>query len=200
MQTIFLFVFPFINAILNRWPRGTYSWGPWVAAAVMAVLIFLITTNIFAAGAFFALYVAGESFGWGKFLAVIPHSYNKDYTQEMYLASKYYARDDGKNNGIHLLANLLCKEEKDFRGYAWWALVFRGLLWYAPILAALAGLGVVNIFVAPIAAIVIAFMFPICYNLTYKLFNDSYWTMGELLYGLVQGIVMAIALASGIYL
>lgn len=207
MQIILLFAYPFINAILNRWPRGTYSWGPFVTAAVLAVLIFLITWNYFAAGAFFAAYVAGESFGWGKWLSTVPYWNDKTITQEMYNNGTLMAgstptiqRDDGKNNGVHLLANLLCKEEKDFKGYAWWALVFRGLLWALPIYIALTALGAISIFFAPFAVILLAFAFPICYNLTFKMFGDSYWTMGELLYGLVQGVIMAIGLSFGVLL
>jgi len=150
--------------------------------------------NYVAAGAFFGLYVAGESFGWGKWLATVPMWNDKAYTQDMYMKSPHYARDDGKNNGVHLLANLLAKETKDFRSYAWYALMFRGLLWYAPIFTALAFIGVINWFALPLVAVV-AVMFPICYGLTYKLFGSKYWTMGELLYGFVQGVAMAIALA-----
>jgi len=207
MQTILLLLYPIVNSILNRWPRGTYSWGPWVAGAIMAGLIFAITWNYLAAGAFFVLYGAGESFGWGKWLSTVPYWKDKSITQEMYNngtlkagATPTIQRDDGKNNGVHLFANLLSKETKDFRSYAWWALFFRGILWQAPIFVVLAGLGVMSPFVVPFAIAILAAAFPISYGLTYKLFGDKYWTMGELLYGLIQGIVMAAALATGILL
>jgi hypothetical protein len=200
MQTILLLLYPIVNAILNRWPRGTYSWGPWVAGAIMAGLIFAITMNYLAAGAFFVLYGLGESFGWGKWLATVPFWKDKAYTQEMYLQSKLYPRDDGKNNGVHLFANLISDETKDFKSYAWWALFFRGILWQAPIFVVLAGLGVMSPFVVPFAIGILAIAFPVLYSMAYKLFGDKYWTMGELLYGLVQGLVMAAALATGILL
>ena len=208
MQTILLLLYPIFNSILNRYPRGTYSWGPWAVGPTMGLIIFLITSNYIAALAFVALYIAGESFGWGKWLAAIPIAHDKSFTQEMYNSGEVKAsniplieRKDGKSNGVHLLANLISKETEDFRSYAWYALMFRGLLWYAPIFGMFAFLGVANMFVAVIAAIVVAIMFPICYNLTYKLFGQAtYWPYGELLYGFVQGSAVAIALASGIYL
>jgi hypothetical protein len=207
MQTILIFIYPIINAILNRWPRGTFSWGPWAAGAVLASLIFLITSNPFAAGAFFVLYGVGESFGWGKWLATVPHWNNKAITQEMYNSGELKAsniplleRKDGKNNGVHLLANLVSKEMEDFRSYAWWALFFRGILWQAPIFIAFAFLGVINPFIVPFAIAILAFAFPLSYAATYKLFGGKYWTAGELLYGLIQGLVMAIALLVGTFL
>jgi hypothetical protein len=206
MKEILLLAYPVLNAILNRWPRGTYSWGPWVTGAILAGLIFLITSNYYAAGAFFVLYGAGESFGWGKWLASIPYWKNKSFTQEMYNSGAIQAsgiplleRKDGKNNGVHLLANLIAKETENFRSYAWWALFFRGILWHAPYYIALSLLGVINVFMMPIAIIILAFGFPIIYSLSFKIFGDKYWTMGELSYGLLQGIVMAVALYTGVY-
>jgi len=202
MQTILLVLYPIINAILNRWPRGTYSWGPWVAAAVLSVMIFLVTSNYIAAGVFFATYVAGESFGWGKWLATIPYWNDKSFTQEMYNTGEVKAsgiplleRDDGKNNGVHLLANLCAKETKNFRSYAWYALMFRGALWYTPILIGLAFTGAINPFIVPFALTIIAVLFPIIYGLTHRLFGNAYWKMGELMYGFVQGLVIAGSLA-----
>lgn len=189
-----LLLYPIVNSILNRWPRGTYSWGPWVAAAVLSVMVFLITSNYIAAGAFFAAYVVGESFGWGKWLATIPYWKDKSYTQEMYMKSPWYARDDGKNNGVHFLANLCAKETKDFRAYAWYALMFRGALWYAPILIALTFAGVISPISVLFDITIIAVAFPIVYGKAYDLFGKSYWTMGELIYGFVQGAVVAISL------
>lgn len=207
MQTMLLFLYPIVNSILNRWPRGTFNWGPWVASAVLAVLIFLITSNYYAAGAFFVLYAVGESFGWGKWLATVPHWDNKAVTQEMYNSGSLTAsgipllqRKDGKNNGVHLLANLISKETEDFKSYAWWALFFRGILWQAPIFIALSFLGVISPFVVPFAIAIVAFGFPLSYAATYKVFGEKYWTAGELLYGLIQGLVMAIALSIGIVL
>jgi len=207
MQTILLFLYPIVNSIMNRWPRGTFSWGSWVTGAVLAVLIFLITSNLYAAGAFLVLYGLGESFGWGKWLATVPHWDNKTVTQEMYNSGELKAsgiplleRKDGKNNGIHFLANLISKETKDFRSYAWWALFFRGILWQAPIFIAFAFLGVINPFIAAVAIVIVAFAFPLSYAAAYKVFGGSYWPMGELLYGLIQGLVMAIALSVGMFL
>lgn len=209
ITTILLFALPFLSAFINRLRGGGFlslsGGSAYIAAAILTALIFGITLNPIVAGAFLVAYVLGESFGWGKWLAAIPFWNDKSFTQEMYNSGQVKAsniplieRKDGKNNGIHLIANLISKETEDFRSYSWWALVIRGIFWWGPVLAALTATGAIHFVSAILGTIVLGFAFPILYQFSYKMFTEEYWGRGEMMYGFVQGLILSIALTVGV--
>ena len=203
MNTLLIASLPIAVALINRirggWIEGIKGASAYIAGALLAGLIFLITYNPILAGSFLVAYIAAESFGWGKWISQIPNWHDKSYTQAMYLKSAAYKRDDGKNNGVHLLANLVAKEDKDFRDYGWWALVFRGVLWWAPVLAVLVYFDAIHWGVATGGTVLLGFAFPLLYSLAFKMFGkDKFWGRGELMYGAVQGAVLAVGLFIGV--
>jgi hypothetical protein len=166
----------------------------YIAGGAKAALVLLATFNPWAALAFFGSYLAGESFGWGKWISMVPYWHDRGFTQEMYFMSPAYHRDDGRNNGVHWLANKIAPEEDDFRAYGWWALVLRGGLWWALPLMALAGAGAISWWAVPIGVAVLAFAFPVAYDWAYALTGERFWTWGEVSHGFLQGLFLALAI------
>jgi hypothetical protein len=198
MEWLVLGLLPFAFAVLNRvrgGGLGIAGASAYIAGGAKAALVFLATFNPWAAGAFFVAYIAGESFGWGKWISMVPFWVDKGFTQQDYLKSPAYARNDGKNNGVHWLANKIAPETKDFRAYGQVALILRGALWWALPLAALTATGAIHWAAAIGGVALLAWLFPIVYAEAYKLTGDKYWTWGEVAHGFVQGLVLAVAFA-----
>lgn len=188
---------PFVFSFLNRVRGGFFPLkgaSAYLAAVALAAFIFAVTLNFWAAGAFLVAYIAGESFGWGKWLSVLP----QQYSQADYLASPVYVRDDGKNNGIHWAASKLVKEEEDYFLYALTALAIRGVYWMLPVFVALAATGVIP-FWGVFLAFPLGLAFPFPYLLGYRI-NDrgqDYWGLGEYIYGAMQGLAIGSLLYLG---
>lgn len=196
MEQIAIFALPIIMGVLNRYPRGVAAWGPYPVGAFLGLVIYLSTHNAYAAATIAGLYILGESFGWGKWLSTVPCWDDQYYTQAIYNGGMLIARNDGKSNGIHWLAEKVAKETKDFRKYAISALVIRGFYWYAPILFALAFFGITPIWLAAILAVSVGILMPISYLLAYWTVGETtYWPRGEHIFGVVQGLALSLALA-----
>jgi hypothetical protein len=190
-----VFALPVLMGILNRYPRGVLAWGPYVVGLVVGLAVYLISGNVYAAATVAGLYIAGETFGWGKWLSTVPRWDDPYYVQNLYNGSGLIARDDGKNNGIHWLANKVFKETEDFKNYSILALMIRGFYWYAPILLALALFGITPFWLAGVLSIAVAISMPISYFLAYLMFGETnYWSRGEHIFGVVQGIALSMAL------
>jgi hypothetical protein len=180
--------------ILNRYPRGVLSWGPFPVGVIVGLAVYLSTYNLYASATVTALYIAGESFGWGKWLNTVPQWNSTAYSQEAYNSSDLFTRKDGKSNGIHWMANKVFREDRDFRNYAILALMIRGFYWYAPILIALAAFGVTPIWLAAALAVSVGILMPISYFLAYSIFGAGYWPKGEHIFGAIQGLALSLAL------
>jgi hypothetical protein len=194
MELLLLGSLPVLCAILNRvrgGGLGIAGGSAYIAGGAIGALVLAATFNLVAAIAFVVAYLAGESFGWGKWIGAVPHWDDKNFTQVDYLASPLYPRKDGKNNGIHFLANLIADEKLDFRTYSWWALVFRAALWWVLPLTALAVTGAIPWYIAVVGVPVLAFAFPVAYSEAYKMFGDKYWERGEMIHGALQGSVLS---------
>lgn len=188
-MTWLLILTPFIFSLLNRVRGGLLKVkgiSAFIAAGFLSAFIFAVTLNHWAASAFFVAYIAGESFGWGKWLVVLPRT----LTQEEYNTSPWIARDDGKNNGIHQLANALFAEHKNYYKYAITALMFRGTLWMLPVFFALGVTNAIPVWSIALAGI-LGGAFPYCYLLGVKLYPTHYWSTGEWIFGFLFGLVLA---------
>ena len=193
MESIAL-ALPLLLGVLNRYPRGVLAWGPYPIGALLGVIVYLASSNLYASAATTVFYILGESFGWGKWLSVVPRWDDSYYTQKQYNESGLVERKDGKSNGVHWLASKVAKETEDFRKYSKAALAIRGFYWYAPIFAALAILGVTPIWLAIVLSVAVGLLMPVSYYLAYLVFGEGYWPGGEHIFGVVQGIALALAL------
>jgi len=188
---LILLLFPFVAAITNRFPRGILSFGPFIVGPLLGGMLYLATGSWMLGAVFVALYLIGESFGWGKWLNAI----SLKMTLEEYNQSMWIKRDDGQNIGVHQLADLIAGEKKNYKRYANVALFFRGIVWWGPFFGAMAIMGYATAIYAVIATLIAGIAFPLSYNLTYKFEQKlpfkAYWTQGELLYGFIFGSLIA---------
>jgi hypothetical protein len=183
-----IYLTPLFFALFNRIRGGLIPGlkgaSAYLAAALIGLWLWMVTQSPFIAITFAAAYVLGESFGWGKWVAVVPRPYK---SQDEYNASKWPARDDGKNNGVHAAANALFKENEDYYRYALTALALRAALWWVGPLIALSFINPWSLATLPILAVT----FPLTFVLAFKISAEDYWSLGEWLYGLILGLVIA---------
>ena len=181
--------------ILNRL-RGTESYFAKVAAVALGAVLYLITRDPLLAILVTVGYIAGESFGWGKWIAGIIQ-YRKGPATQADIANT-----EGHKYGIHQIANKIAPETKDFYRYCVVALAIRGIYWWAPVMAPLAILGYVPIHLAIYDALALGIMFPAAFiaarktkdlfKIDTKLFKvQTHWHHGELVYGFWQDAIFA---------
>lgn len=137
-------------------------------------------------------YRFGEAEGWGKWVASILDRHPK------------YDDNEGKITRIHQIANFFIKEKKDWLNYSRLALALRGVYWWLPVLLVFIFSGTVSIQAAIISLIPIGIGFPIGMEIGRKIriswsmpkfqYKHDRWAWGEVVYGLIQGIVFAFIL------
>ena len=142
--------------------------------------------------AFVVLFVAGESYAWGKWVG-----YLVDYEDEH---SPEYDSKVGKSFPyIHYIANAIVSERVNYKRYCQVALAIRGLVWFAPVYAVLGVAGVINWIEVAVISIVLAIGFPIAayagrnldYNARFGLLEFKRgWENQEVVYGLIQGMCL----------
>lgn len=174
--------------ILNRL-RGTYSWFAKVNGVVLGLLVYFFTKELDIAIACAFGYLIGESFGWGEWLGnLVEKRKNEAETLE----------DEGEKNGIKYIATRLVPNwSVAYLKYCRVALVLRGLYWWTPTLIALCF--ITNPFLVISCVIVLALSFPLACELGYFISKrlsfkflelSSGWTWQEVIYGLLQDIVL----------
>lgn len=142
--------------------------------------------------AFVVLFVAGESYAWGKWIG-----YLVDYEDKH---SPEYDSKVGKGFPyIHYIANYIVSERIDYKRYCQVALAIRGFFWWFPLYLLFAYIGLISYFEAIIIGILLGIGFPIaCYigrnwRFEYKskwLLLKRGWENQEIIYGLFQGIAL----------
>lgn len=142
--------------------------------------------------AFVVLFVAGESYAWGKWIG-----YLVDYEDEH---SPEYDSKVGKGFPyIHYMANYIVSERIDYKRYCQVALAIRGFFWWFPLYLLFAYIGLISYFEAIIIGILLGIGFPIaCYigrnwRFEYKskwLLLKRGWENQEIIYGLLQGVAL----------
>jgi hypothetical protein len=176
--------------VLNRL-RGTYGYFSHVTGLTIGILFYLFTNDIYTALGLYVMYVFGESFGWGKWIGGVYRNYRGVPTASI------VADEEGRNNGIHFIANLINPETKNYYRYCFTALWIRGFYWFALAMLPLVIGGYLDIPNYLVIAILIGYGFPISVKLgtyTTKKFNFKYmndfWEHAEVWYGLMQDIAL----------
>ena len=142
--------------------------------------------------AFVVLFVAGESYAWGKWIG-----YLVDYEDEH---SPEYDSKVGKSFPyIHYIANAIVSERVNYKKYCQVALALRGFVWFAPMYAVLWYAGLINWIEVAVISIVLAVGFPIAayvgrnwdYNARFGVLEFKRgWENQEVVYGLIQGMCL----------
>lgn len=180
--------------ILNRL-RGTWAIMAKVNGLILGIGLYLLTGNVIAGIALAIAYVAGESMGWGKWIGGVIDG-NKTATEAE------LADEEGRNNGIHWLANKIAPETEDYAKYCFVALAIRGVYWWLPVMLVLVYFGVIVYGLGIALAGLLGIAFPLSVviaNKTSKWFsvkfmNDS-WGQAEVWYGIAQDIALVIVVA-----
>ena len=186
-------------SILNRL-RGTgdvLRVGSFIVTGIMLYALYLmivvtIISEWYYGLAFVVMFVAGESYAWGKWIG-----YLVDYEDEH---SPEYDSKVGKSFPyIHYIANAIVSERVNYKKYCQVALALRGLVWFAPAYAVLGYAGLINWIEVAVISIVLAVGFPIAayagrnwdYNKTFGILEFKRgWENQEVVYGLFQGIAL----------
>lgn len=171
----------------------------------LALVLGLLAMNIWAGLAVLVAYLVGESKGWGEWVGALTRWETKD---EEWLQRQY---DDEEGWGlpfIHNIANFICKEQingtleeklKQYNKYAITALVVRGMLWWGLVYGTASIFGIVSALEAVVLTVALGIGFPLACWLGKKMdFSRKYgilhlsrgWENQELVYGVMQGIVL----------
>ena len=142
------------------------------------------------------LYIAGESFAWGKWVGWLT-----DYDRQ---AVKDYDNDDGRNFPyIHFMAQYIVKQEVNYTRYCEVALMIRGFIWWTPLLILLGLIGLLSWYMAVVNSLILSVGFPIaCYignmlkiELRSKYLNLSRgWENQEVVYGFIQFVCITLTI------
>lgn len=186
-----------IEILLNRW-RGTGDifyiskfaiTGTMIYSFYMFVLFSILSNPIYGFIAT-ALFLAGESLAFGKWVGYL--TYPENYDKEQFEVNK-----KGSNFPfIHQTANYFINQSNPYK-YSVLALSIRGLYWWLPLYLLFAYIGLINYFEAIIIGFLLGIGFPIACILSRKFrFKFKYrylectdnWHRQELIYGLFQSL------------
>ena len=188
-----------LEAILNRL-RGTgdvLRIGGFRVTGIMLYALYLmivvsLVTEWYYALAFSVLFVAGESYSWGKWIGFLVDYENKHEPE--------YSSKVGKGFPyIHYIADVLAPETRNYKLYCQVALAIRGLVWFAPMYALLGYAGLISSIEVVSISIVLAVGFPIaCYIGRNWDYNAKFgvlefkrgWENQEIAYGAIQGLCL----------
>ena len=188
-----------LEALLNRL-RGTGAvlrvgnfkvTGIMLYALYLMIVISLVTEWHYAL-AFGVLFVAGESYAWGKWIGFLVDYENKhepEYDSKVGKGFPY----------IHYIANYIVDERIDYKRYCQVALAIRGLVWWLPLYLLFAFIGFISYVEAMLLGIAIGIGFPVAayvgrnwdYNNKIGVLEFKRgWENQEIVYGAMQGIVL----------
>lgn len=188
-----------LEAILNRL-RGTGDvlrvgkfrvTGIMLYALYLMIVISLITEWYYAL-AFSVLFVAGESYAWGKWIGFLVDYENKhgpEYDSKVGKGFPY----------IHYIANYIVDERIDYKRYCQVALAIRGLVWWLPLYLLFAFIGFISYVEAILLGMAVGIGFPVA---AYVGRNWDYnnkicvlefkrgWENQEIAYGAIHGLCL----------
>ena len=151
--------------------------------------------------AFVVLFVAGESYAWGKWIGWLTR---EDDTKE-----KQYADKTGKSFPyIHYIANRIVNQESNYTRYCQIELALRGFIWWYPVYVLFAFAGLISYTEALVIGVVLGIAFPVaCWIGTKikaegKVWIVNYsrgWENQELVYGLIQGMCLWYVILKAVY-
>lgn len=185
-----------MESVLNRL-RGTGDLfyiskfaitGTMIYATYLALVVGLLTLNIFYGLIMFGLFILGESMGWGKWVG--------------YLTSDNHPENYNDKEGynfpfIHQTANLIANEKKHYRLYCQLALGLRGFYWWILPYLFMAFIDLISYYEAVLFSILLGVLFPVACEIGKKLdYNGKFWIINysrgwenqELVYGFFQGL------------
>jgi hypothetical protein len=175
---------PFTTIVLN----GTNAVHTFTNTQCFSSIVF----GVLGAG----LYIAGESFAWGKWVGWLT-----DYDNQ---ATKDYNNDDGRSFPyIHFIAQAIVKQEVNYTRYCQVALAIRGFVWWTPLLVLLGSIGLISWYLVIFSSLMLSIMFPIsCYigNMIHTEYRSKYlnmsrgWENQELVYGFFHYIFIIITI------
>ncbi len=180
--------------ILNRL-RGTKAIWAKVNGAILASLFYWLSKDVYTSISIGALYILGESFGWGKWIGGIM-SGNRLSPTPRQLDDR-----EGLKNGIHFLANLIAPEIKNYYEYCIVALGIRGMYWFGLTLLPLVIAGYVDPIMYMPMILLLGVGFPLSVilgkwskdkiTITQKYFNvHGTWEHAEVWYGFMQDVIL----------
>ncbi|MFW9602466.1 MAG: hypothetical protein ACMV1B_09115 [Prevotella sp.] len=175
----------------------------------LALVFGLLAMNVWAGLAVLVAYLVGESKGWGEWVGSLTR--HEPWTEE--LLAHCYRDNEGKTFPyIHQVANSIVKEQcegsfekraNQYKRYATLALMLRGIYWWLPVYLVIAAFGVISWQVAVVAGIGLGIAFPLAcaigreieftrvYDLKFiKLSFSRGWENQEVVYGMIQGVVL----------
>ena len=171
----------------------------------LALIVGLLSMNIYAGLLTLVAYLVGESKGWGEWVGSLSRC--EPWTEK--LLEDDYSDTEGKTFPfIHQIANSICKEQidgtfeqkcKQYRKYATLALALRGAYWWLPVYLVIAYFGVISYAEAIMIGVLLGLSFPIAcklgklWNFNKKIGIISFsrgWENQELAYGFMQGIAL----------
>jgi hypothetical protein len=175
----------------------------------LALIVGLLSMNVYAGLLTLVAYLIGESKGWGEWVGSLTRV--EPWTEEHLQGD--YADNEGKTFPfIHQIANSVIKEQiegsfekraNQYKRYATLALMLRGMYWWLPVYLVMAAFGVISWYVAVIAGLVLGLAFPLAcelgrrwkfervYDLKFiKLSFKRGWENQEIAYGLFQGMCL----------
>mgnify|MGYP000125485853 CR=1 FL=1 len=151
--------------------------------------------------AFVVLFVAGESYAWGKWIG-----YLVDYEDEH---SPEYASKVGKSFPyIHYVANAIVNERVNYLWYCRVALALRGFVWWYPLYVLFAFAGLIGYTEALVIGVVLGIAFPVACWIGIKIKAEGKiwivnysrgWENQELVYGLIQGMCLWYVIIGVVY-
>lgn len=172
----------------------------------LALIVGLLSMNVYAGLLTLAAYLVGESKGWGEWIGALTRW---EYKDEQWLNKQYEDNEGKKFPFVHQLASLIEPEIslleaiedkiKQYMKYATVALVIRGFYWWILVYAVMFGFGLINLVELILIPLALGLSFPLaCYigkNLKYNgkfgIINYSRgWENQELVYGFMQGIAV----------
>ena len=175
----------------------------------LALVVGLLAMNVWCGLAVLVAYLIGESKGWGEWVGALTRWESKD---EKWLEQQYKDNEGVGFPYIHQITNLVVNEKvdgtleeklKQYHRYATLALTLRGMYWWGLVYGVMALFGVVSVWSAIVATILLGIGFPVAcwlgknWKYTNKIGVLSFsrgWENQEVIYGLMQGIVFWITI------
>lgn len=172
----------------------------------LALIVGLLSMNVYAGLLTLVAYFIGESKGWGEWVGTLTKS--EELTQADLLRN--YKDNEGRGFPyIHKIANLITSETSayddleskttQYLKYAIVALALRGIYWWGLVYGVMAGFGLVNVVEAVVITLALGVGFPIACELGKRIgfegkiggvnFNRG-WENQEVIYGFMQGIAL----------
>lgn len=171
----------------------------------LALVFGLLAMNVWAGLAVLVAYLIGESKGWGEWVGALTRWETKD---EKWLQRQYKDNEGVGFPYIHQIANIIVKEQiegtleeklKQYHKYATLALTLRGMFWWGLVYGTASIFGIVSVLEAVAITVALGIGFPVACWLGKKMdFSRKYgilhlsrgWENQEVIYGLMQGIVL----------